>query len=432
VAEPDMVPAQDAPSALPLQQVTLLDLRSPDIRREYLRSAPGTVVDSLPAVVAHPVRWRDHLLRTLDAMDLDQVRRSAVIVAEDPSKSGLREAQRVARLHPEIPVFVLAASDSVTSGGPSELLKPFEPGLLIEGEVPQDAWERVARHWHECYRLSHPLPPTHPKASARLPWPELDQYLKQDNIMRLRSVLAAAAARGREWALVHQVPAGSVIELSEEDLTAVAIREHTCWVERRLATGRDGEMVVPWLELPPSARDELRRNLRGQFSQLEDAGFVPVIPKGGPTGAARFERVGVVQASQLTEPLMWATHAGEQMHGFPGDWRVVDDAGNMRTVTDPDFQTSHEPVGGGRWRRTGTYQAWQAPETVVLRTREGRVTARPGDWIVEALTGERWPVRDEQFRWSYRPALPDLLDPSPEQASTQAAARRSTAPTISS
>jgi hypothetical protein len=156
-----------------------------------------------------------------------------------------------------------------------------------------------------------------------------------------------------------------------------------------------------------------------------------VVPRGGPPEAACFERVGLVQASQLSEPLAWTTHAGEQMHGFAGDWRVVDDAGNMRTVTDPDFQSSHEPVDSGRWRRVGSYRAWQVTEAVVIRTKEGRATARPSDWVVEAPTGERWPVRDNQFSWSYRPVAGDLPG-SPDKATTTAAASSSTAPAISS
>jgi hypothetical protein len=175
------------------------------------------------------------------------------------------------------------------------------------------------------------------------------------------------------------------------------------------------------------------RHLSSQLAQLEDVGFVPVVPAGGPPAAARYERVGLVHASQLTEPLTWTNDTGEQMHGYAGDWRVVDDAGNLRTVSDPEFQSSHEPAGDGRWRRVGRYLAWQVSEAVVVRTKEGKATARPGDWVVEAPTGERWPVRDSQFRWSYRPCgnAPDLPD-LPDQVSTQAAAISSTAPTISS
>jgi hypothetical protein len=266
-----------------------------------------------------------------------------------------------------------------------------------------------------------------------VPWSELDPFLREDNILELRSILSAVAARGRRWAPVHLVPQGSVIELSEEDLTHIAIAEHTRWLRRRLAAGETGENVVPWEELPPRIRSDVSTHLCSQLLQLEDVGFVPAVPAGGPPTAARFERVGLVRASQLTEPLAWTNYAGEQMHGYPGDWRVIDDAGNLRTVTDPDFQSSHEPAGDGRWRRVGTYLAWPVSEAVVVRTREGRATARPGDWVVEAPTGERWPVRDEQFRWSYRPVPgPADLPVPPDQASTPAAASNSTAPTISS
>ena len=400
---PGVLPPPDSPSPLPLQRVALFDLRSHDIRREYRASAPAAVLESLPSLVAHPVQWRDHLLRTLDAMDPAQARETAVIIAEGPPGSGVHEAGRVARLHPETPVFVLAGSGDSTGGAIFDLLQPFEPGLLVEGDVPEDAWTRVARHWHECFRLSHPVPAGHPQASDRVPWSELDPFLKQDYILRLRSVLSAVAVRGRQWVPVRLVPPGSVIELSEEDLSAVMVAEHTRWLRRRLAAGQAGEDIVPWEELPRRTRADMTAHLRSQLAQLEDLGFVPTAPPGGPWGAARFERVGLVRANQLTEPLAWVNHAGEQMHGYAGDWRVIDDAGNLQTVTDSEFQSSHEPVGDGRWRRVGTYQAWQVSEAMVVRTKEGKATARPGDWVVEAPTGERWPVPDQQFRWSYRP-----------------------------
>ncbi len=424
-AAPGLPPPADAPAPLSLDSVALLDLRSPDIKREYLASAPNALLGSLPVIAAHPVRWRDHLLRTLDSMDQSQARQTAVIVAEGPPGSGVHEAGRVARLHPETPVFVLASAGDGMGGAIFDLLHPFEHGLLIEGEVPEDTWTRVARHWHECYRLSHPLPPGHAKSSARLPWSDLDPFLRQDNILQLRSILSVTAARGRQWTPAHLVLPGSIIELSESELTHIARTEHTRWQQRRISAGRVGELVVPWTELPPSFREELRDYLRLQLAQLEDVGFLPVIPAGGPPEAALFERIGDIQASQLNEPLAWTTHAGEQMHGFAGDWQVTDDAGNVRTVTDPDFQSSHEPLGGGRWRRVGRYRAWQVSEAMAVRTKEGRAAARPGDWVVEAPTGERWPVRDDQFQWSYRPSLP-------EKQSAPTAASNSMPPAISS
>jgi hypothetical protein len=421
----------DAPLPLPLEDVVLLDLRSPDIRREYRASASAAFIDSLPDVAAVSVSWREELLRTLDGMDQDRARETAVIVAESPPGSGVHEAGRVARLHQATSVFVLSSGAYEEGGAIFDLLHPFEPGLLIEGEVPEDSWTRVARHWHECYRLSHPLPPGHPNAAARLPWSRLDPFLRQDNILELRSVLVAVAGRGRQWVPVRQVPAGSIIELSEGDLTGIAIAEHMRWYRRRLRAGLDGESVVSWDELPPDRRQGVIDHLRTQLAQLEDVGFVPVVPAGGPPEAASFERVGLVEASQLSGPLAWTTHAGEQMRGTAGDWRVTDGAGNVRTVTDPDFQSSHEPLGDGRWRRVGSYQAWRVSEAVVIRTKEGRATARPGDWVVESPGGERWPVRNAQFGWSYRPILLDRPGRA-DQASATAAASSSTPPASSS
>jgi hypothetical protein len=175
-------------------------------------------------------------------------------------------------------------------------------------------------------------------------------------------------------------------------------------VARRLAVGQTGGKVVPWEELSPQMRSDETRYLRSQLSQLEAVGFVPMIPLDGPPNAAarRFERVGLVRASVLAEPLTWINCSGELMRGDAGDWRVIDDDGNLRTITDPEFRSSHEPAGPGRWRRVGAYLAWQVSEAVVIRTREGNATARPGDWVVQAPSGERWPVNDSQFRWTYR------------------------------
>ena len=216
-----------------------------------------------------------------------------------------------------------------------------------------------------------------------MPWSELDPFLRQDNILELRSILSAVAARGRQWAPVHLVPPGSVIELSEEDLTASHDRRAHALAAAAARGRRTGENVVPWDGAAACAcASDVSGHLRSQLAQLEDVGFVPVVPAGGPPAAARFERVGLVRASQLTEPLAWTNYAGEQMHGFAGDWRVIDDAGNLRTVTDPDFQSSHEPTGDGRWRRVGTL-----PGLAGQRGRGGQDQGGQGDRPAGRLGG---------------------------------------------
>jgi hypothetical protein len=164
--------------------------------------------------------------------------------------------------------------------------------------------------------------------------------------------------------------------------------------------------VVPWAELPAAERTRATDYLRSQLAQLEDVGFMPIVPPGGPPGAAEFQRIGTVRARRLYARRPWTRRPGEELHGNPGDWRVVDDGGDERTVRDPEFRDSHAPLGGELWQRTGAYRAWQVSEAVVLRTMEGRAIAQPGDWVVEGSRGERWPVSDSQFRRTYTAAPP--------------------------
>jgi hypothetical protein len=419
--------------ALSVQRVLLLDPRSEDMRREYAASVPDGVAASAPDVVAEPAPWRDHLLGTLDAKHPANARQTAVIIVDGQSETGLHEGGRVARLHQETPVFVLASPGEGISEPIFGRLTPFERSLLVDGSVPEDTWTRVARHWHECYRLRHPVPEGDPRSANRLPWDELDEFIRQDNVLQLRSVLTQVAALGRRWAPVRLVPPGSFIELSQPDLEQVAMAEHDRWRQRRLTAGWPGgvsRLAVPWSDLADDERARRMAETRHQLAQLEDVGFLPIVPAGGPPTAGSFERVGVVNAERLAAPLRWALPSGGQLLGDAGDWRVIDSTGNLRTVTDSEFRSSHVQLDDGRWQRVGVFRAWPAREAVVIRTKEGDAIARPDDWVVEGPGGERWPVSGPQFSETYRPR-PDRAA-SDGQASAPAAISSTTAPTISS
>jgi len=397
--------------------VLLLDKRADDLRREYLATSPPPIARALPAIRTEAAPWQSTLLAMLDAMGPGEAAQTAVVVADVPSEGAMHESGRVARLHPGVPVFVLTSDGAGTSGAIFDQLRPYQRALLVDGQVPEDAWTHVARHWHECFRLRNPAPPGDPKAATRRPWADLDDFIRQDNILQLRSIMAAVAGRGRRWVPGRAVVPGSFIELNNRDLEEVARAEHTRWYWRRLAagwtaaprtgTGRAGHVlvnskVVPWDALPAEDRAGSIEHLRSQLTQLEDVGFMPVVPEGGPPAAAAFERVGTVRARRLHTRRHWTRQAGGELSGEAGDWRVFDDRGDERTIRDAAFRASHEPLGGERWRRTGTYRAWQVSEERVLRTLEGRAVAQPGDWVVEGRGGERWPVSDAQFRRTYR------------------------------
>jgi hypothetical protein len=399
----------------PLECVLLMDRRAEDLRREYLATSAHCNDGAPPQVTAQPQPWKEQLLATLDAMVPEAAAETAVVIADALSEDGMHEAGRVARLHPGVPVFVLTSDGAGSSGAIFDLLRPFQRTLLVDGEALEDTWTRVARHWHECHRLRRPPVPGDPKTHTSRPWADLDHFIRQDNILQLRSVMTAVVARGRRWVPRRAVPSGSFIELSDHDLEEIARAEHDRWYRRRLAAGwtaasngtpagiaRVNAQVVPWHDLPAEYRASNVEYLRSQLAQLESVGFMPIVPEGGPPEAAPFERVGVVQARQLQARRRWTRRSGDELTGGPGDWRVIDEANDERTVRDPDFRTSHEPLGGDRWRRTGTYRAWQVTEQLVLRTMEGQAIAQTGDWVVEGHRGQRWPVTDEQFRRTYK------------------------------
>ena len=398
----------------PIEHVLLMDRRAEDLRREYLATSAHCIAGAPPEVTARPHPWKEQLLATLDAMLPDAALETAVVIADALSEDGMHEAGRVARLHPGVPVFVLTSDGAGSNGAIFDLLHPFQRTLLVDGEALEDTWTRVARHWHECYRLRRPPVPGDPKTHTGRSWGDLDDFIRQDNILQLRSVMTAVVARGRRWVPRRAVPPGSFIELSERDLEEIARAEHARWYRRRLAAGwtaggpgsngnaRVNARVVPWNDLPPEYRASNIEYLRSQLAQLESVGFMPIVPEGGPPEAAVFERVGVVQARQLQARRRWTRRPGDELSGGPGDWHVTDDGREERTVRDVDFRASHELLGGARWRRTGTYSAWQVTEQLTLRTMEGRAIAQAGDWVVEGHRGQRWPVTDEQFRRTYK------------------------------
>lgn len=135
---------------------------------------------------------------------------------------------------------------------------------------------------------------------------ELDGFIGHGNILQLHSIMTAVVRRGRRWVPARSVAPGSFIELTEHDLEGNRARvEHTRWSHRRLAAGwRPGDSrssrraadhgailinskVVPWAELPVAERGDEIDHPRSQLVQLEDVGFVPIVPAGGPTRGGR-------------------------------------------------------------------------------------------------------------------------------------------------
>lgn len=69
------------------------------------------------------------------------------------------------------------------------------------------------------------------------------------------------------------------------------------------------------------------------------------------------------------------------------------------------FEATYEPLGGGLYRkRTDVIlRYFTLKRRVVVQTLEGPQVAAPGDWIMQGVEGELWPVSSEKAREKYEP-----------------------------
>lgn len=83
-------------------------------------------------------------------------------------------------------------------------------------------------------------------------------------------------------------------------------------------------------------------------------------------------------------------------HG-PGDHSVI-----RRDI----FEATYEPLGEGLYRkRTDVIlRYFTLKHRVVVQTLEGAQAAKPGDWIMQGVKGELWPVAPDKAREKYEPA----------------------------
>lgn len=83
---------------------------------------------------------------------------------------------------------------------------------------------------------------------------------------------------------------------------------------------------------------------------------------------------------------------------------VVEHADGRRAVVRADiFERMYRPLGDGRFSKRDdiTLHYFTLSEPVMVRTLEGLQRAEPGDWIMQGVAGELWPVPAEQAERKY-------------------------------
>lgn len=98
-------------------------------------------------------------------------------------------------------------------------------------------------------------------------------------------------------------------------------------------------------------------------------------------------------------------HGVLQAHGGR-DYVLAHGPAEHSVIRKDIFELMYEPLGGGLYRkRTDViFRYFTLKRRVVVQTLEGPQPAKPGDWIMQGVKGELWPVSQEKAREKYEPA----------------------------
>jgi hypothetical protein len=87
------------------------------------------------------------------------------------------------------------------------------------------------------------------------------------------------------------------------------------------------------------------------------------------------------------------------------DWIVVHGPDEESVVNGEIFQRTYEALGGGLYRKRTdlVLRYFTLDRPAIVGTLEGDQEAAPGDWIMQGVTGELWPVKPDKAREKYEP-----------------------------
>lgn len=331
-----------------------------------------------------------------------------VLDCREPSAESYRSAQRISASRPDWTVLVWREESRGIDRPTMRNLVPFGLTLLAGDEVPEDGWTRLARRLHTQYVEGREA-----DKPTRLPWDQLDEFLKVSNLRQVARTLYIAEQAGRTWS---PGDGGSIPSpLTADEIATYARLEHDDWFAYYRDHGwvqgpddyalKQNPYLQPWDDLDEEDRRSTIKGVTNSLEQLTTLGYQPFAP-GSPlhlmARLGRYRRRGLVTAVREESGWTWTTKAGDVLSAEAGDWRVEAD-GRTWSVRDDAFRATYRQVEGDQWERTGEVTAREVVTGESVATLEGPVTAAPGDWVVEDAEGRRWVVPGEQFDQGYAP-----------------------------
>lgn len=118
---------------------------------------------------------------------------------------------------------------------------------------------------------------------------------------------------------------------------------------------------------------------------------------------ATYHRIGAdVRAERVETTTTWTTGNGDQLEAEVGDWMIEGADGSRWSISDEALRLTYRQVGDGRYRPVGTVQAVELTAPARVRSPEGDVSGRTGDWLVRSALDHVWIMDAASFSQRYR------------------------------
>lgn len=109
----------------------------------------------------------------------------------------------------------------------------------------------------------------------------------------------------------------------------------------------------------------------------------------------------------------WRAEEDHKVHSVRGslqaragqDFIVEHDTRDHAVVQGDIFERTYEPLGGGLYRKRDDIELryFTLDRPALIETLEGEREAQPGDWIMQGVAGELWPVPRAKALETYDP-----------------------------
>lgn len=142
------------------------------------------------------------------------------------------------------------------------------------------------------------------------------------------------------------------------------------------------------------------------FGRRPHPTFLTSAPPGVRWRKIRPKRGPAVEAHLAQDDGFLASPRGHMRYRAGKHYLVTRQDGEQSVVKRSVFERTYRQRADGQFeKRTDlSYRYFTLPYEVVIGTQEGPQRADPGDWIVEGVDGEVWPVRPERAAEIYDPA----------------------------